>query len=143
MKWLNFLMFRNLLPFEADICPDIKLEHYGLCTVVHPNVTIGKRVRLFHHVTLATESVIGSEHRIFIGDDVTIGAGAIIVGRGNQSLMVGNGAVVGAGAVVTRDVEPGQTVVGSPARSIVRDTTDSASLDCKNRPDSERSNRVA
>jgi serine O-acetyltransferase len=118
LKWLNFLMFRNLLPCEAKIFPDISLEHFALCTVVHPNVTIGRRVRLFHHVTLATESVIGSEHRIFIGDDVVIGAGAIVIGRGNQSLMIGNGAVIGAGSVVTHDVECGNVVVGSPARVI-------------------------
>ena len=83
LKLVNFLLFRNLLPFEATVEPDIKLEHYGLCTVVHPNVTIGRRVRLFHHVTLASESVIGSGHDIVIGDDVVLGAGAIVIGRGN------------------------------------------------------------
>jgi serine O-acetyltransferase len=117
-KMLNLFMFKAILPPEATICSDIVLEHYGLGVVVHPNVQIGSRVRIFHNVTLAAETYVGSEHKIVIGDDVIIGAGAIVVGRGNQSLYIGDRATVGAGAVVTRDVAPGQTVVGSPARPI-------------------------
>jgi serine acetyltransferase len=49
-----------------------------------------------------------------IGDDVWIGAGAIIL----PGVSVGNGAVVAAGAVVTRDVEPFQMVAGVPARRL-------------------------
>jgi UDP-2-acetamido-3-amino-2,3-dideoxy-glucuronate N-acetyltransferase len=43
---------------------------------------------------------------------VSIGSGAVILG----GVRVGAGALVGAGSVVTRDVPPGQVVVGSPAR---------------------------
>jgi len=46
----------------------------------------------------------------------SIGSGAIVLG----GVRIGAGALVGAGAVVTRDVEPGTTVVGSPARAIAR-----------------------
>jgi len=37
-------------------------------------------------------------------------------GRPGRPLVIGRGAVVGMGAVVTRDVPPGVTVVGNPAR---------------------------
>ena len=47
-----------------------------------------------------------------IGDQVSIGSGAIIMG----GVHVGNGAVIGAGAVVTRDVAPKEVVAGVPAR---------------------------
>lgn len=44
----------------------------------------------------------------------SLGSGAIVLG----GLRVGAGAIVGAGAVVTRDVEPGAVVAGSPARML-------------------------
>ena len=47
-----------------------------------------------------------------IGKDVWIGGGAIIL----PGITVGDGAVIGAGSVVTRDVGPGVTVAGNPAR---------------------------
>ena len=48
--------------------------------------------------------------------EATLGSGAVVVG----GVRIGRGALVGAGAVVTRDVEPGQVVVGNPARSLRR-----------------------
>lgn len=85
---------------------------------MHPNVKIGHRVMIWQHVTFASETQIGSEHKICVGNDVMIGAGAIIIARTDKGLTIGDGAKVGAGAVVTRDVAPGQTVVGSPARPL-------------------------
>ena len=46
----------------------------------------------------------------------SIGSGAIVLG----DVIIGEGAIVGAGAVVTRDVPPGATVVGNPARAHAR-----------------------
>ena len=43
---------------------------------------------------------------------VTLGSGAVVMG----GTRIGAGALVGAGAVVTRDVAPGATVLGVPAR---------------------------
>ncbi len=51
---------------------------------------------------------------IRIGRDVWIGGGALVL----PGVTVGDGATIGAGAVVTRDVPPGVTVVGNPARQM-------------------------
>jgi maltose O-acetyltransferase len=49
---------------------------------------------------------------ISIGRNVWIGGGAIVL----PGVTVGDDAIVGAGAVVTRDVHPGTTVLGNPAK---------------------------
>lgn len=53
---------------------------------------------------------------VTIGDHAYIGSGAII----RQGVTIGDGAVVGMGAVVTRDVPPGVTVVGNPAKPLMK-----------------------
>ncbi len=49
---------------------------------------------------------------VTIGSGAHIGAAAVVI----QGISIGDGAIVGAGAVVTKDVAPGVTVVGNPAR---------------------------
>jgi maltose O-acetyltransferase len=51
---------------------------------------------------------------IRIGDNVWIGAGAIIL----KGVTIGDGAVIGAGAVVTHSVSPDAKVAGVPARTL-------------------------
>lgn len=51
-----------------------------------------------------------------VEDDVVIGIGAIIL----PGVTIGKGAVVGGGAVVTKSVPAGATVVGNPARILVK-----------------------
>lgn len=51
---------------------------------------------------------------VTVGDDVLIGANAVII----EGVSVGDGSVVAAGAVVTQDVPPHAVVAGVPARVI-------------------------
>ena len=51
-----------------------------------------------------------------VEDKVSIGSNATIL----CGLTIGTGAMIGAGAVVTRDVEPGETVIGNPARPLAK-----------------------
>jgi maltose O-acetyltransferase len=81
-------------------------------------VLIGPGVHLYtatHPLDLAQRRE-GLEYArpIAIGDDAWLGGGSIVL----PGVSVGEAAVVGAGSVVSRDVPPGVTVVGNPARPI-------------------------
>ena len=90
------------------------------------NVIVGDFAQLNFGCTVGHEAQIGRGCLVNPGanisggtvleDGVMIGTGAQVL----QYLRVGQGAIVGAGAVVTSDVAPGTTVVGVPARSLVR-----------------------
>ena len=75
------------------------------CTVGH-DTTIGRLVTLSPGVHVSG--------RVTIEDEVFVGSGAVIIER----VRIGKGAVIGAGAVVTRDVPPGVTAVGVPAKAV-------------------------
>ncbi|HZA93984.1 MAG TPA: acyltransferase [Gemmatimonadales bacterium] len=81
---------------------------------IAPNVTIlGADRNVKQRDTLIIDQ--GRSHKSTnIGDDVLIGAGAVIL----PGCSIGTGAVIGAGSVVTRDVPSYAIVVGSPARVI-------------------------
>ena len=79
------------------------------CTVGH-DVVLGDYVTLSPGVNLSGRVHIGA--RAYIGTNASI-----INGQTDAPIVIGDGAVVGASACVTRDVPPGVTVVGVPAKS--------------------------
>ena len=66
----------------------------------------------FRKILLDEEEPGKGRGRVTIGNDVWIGARAIIL----SNLAIGDGAVIGAGSVVTKDVEPYAIVAGNPAK---------------------------
>jgi UDP-3-O-[3-hydroxymyristoyl] glucosamine N-acyltransferase len=75
----------------------------NLVHIAH-NVVVGRRCLIIAHSMIA-----GS---VVVGDDVTVSPGALV--RDHRD--IGDGAHVGQGANVVKAVEPGQTVMGNPAR---------------------------
>jgi serine O-acetyltransferase len=129
VKKVNSAIYRNSLAPGVQFSPDVRFLHSGFGTVIHSNVTIGRGVRIGHNVTIAVRAATGSEHGIVIGDDVGIGAGAIILAPRGRSVRVGNGARIGAGALVVSDVPDGATVVAEPSRIVERGAQEPRSLE--------------
>ena len=90
-------------------------------TVIGETAEIGDNVTIYQNVTLGgtnpTTGVGGKRHPT-LRDNVVIGSGAQVLGP----IVVGEGAKIGANSVVTKDVAPGSTVVGIPARPVPIDT---------------------
>lgn len=91
------------------------------------NVLIGRHFHANLYSYVAHDCIIGDfvtfapqvkcNGNVVIEDHAYVGTGAILKqGTSDRPLRIGRGAVVGMGAVVTKDVQPGETVIGNPAR---------------------------
>lgn len=109
--WYVFftILFGIHIPRGADIGPGIRIYHYG-CIVINHNAIIGKNCTLRQGVTIGNKSKIDDVP--VLGDNVDIGAGAIIIGE----IFVGNNVSIGANAVVITNVPDNCIAVGVPAR---------------------------
>lgn len=95
--------------YSATIGKAFKINH-GIGTV------IGARCRIGDNCTIHQNCTIGDRNggRPEIGDNVTIYAGAMILG----DITIGDGCIIGANSVVTRSYPEGSVLGGSPAKII-------------------------
>lgn len=116
------------------VMDDVQLGEGG---ILSPFVTLTSNIRVGRYFQANLYSYV--EHDCVIGDFVTfapgvkcngnitiedhayIGAGAMIKqGKPGHPLVIGKGAVIGMGAVVTKSVAAGVTVVGNPAKPLIK-----------------------
>ena len=107
---------------------------HGDGVVIGETTIIGDDVTIYQGVTLGgTGKDIGKRHPT-IGNNVTIGAGAKVLGP----ITIGSNVKIGAGSIVLKDVPDNCTVVGNPGRVVVKKTprpADGVDLDQVNLPD--------
>ena len=97
----------------ARIGSDFFIDH-GAGVVIGETAEIGDRVTLYQGVTLGGTGFARGKRHPTVGDDVTIGSGAKLLGP----VEIGHGAKVGANTVVISDVPSNSTVVGNPGHPV-------------------------
>ena len=80
--------------------------------VINPEVIIGDNCTILHQVTIGNNGFKGLNQLASIGDNVQISSGAKIIGPCN----IGNNVTIGANAVVINDISDDQIVGGIPAK---------------------------
>ncbi len=87
---------------------------HGMGVVIGETAEIGDDCTLYHGVTLGGTSWNKGKRHPTLGKGVVVGAGAKILGP----IVIGEGARIGSNAVVVKDVPPGATAIGIPARIV-------------------------
>ncbi|MFG1342097.1 serine O-acetyltransferase EpsC [Xanthobacter autotrophicus] len=109
--WLSCILFSSEFALGAEVGGGLYVPHpFG---IVVGAAKLGRNVTLLQNVTIGRKSRRDSCDPV-IGDRVAIYSGAALLG----SITIGTGSVIGANAVVVKDVPPGATAIGVPARIV-------------------------
>jgi serine O-acetyltransferase len=106
----------------ATVGAGLFIDH-ALGVVIGETTEIGSDVTIYQGVTLGGTALEAGKRHPTVGDRVTIGAGAKVLGP----VTIGSGSRIGANAVVVRDVPPDSVVVGVPGQVIARSRPRSSS----------------
>ena len=97
----------------AAIGQGLLIDH-GMGVVIGETAEIGDDVTIYQGVTLGGTGFATGKRHPTVQDNVTIGAGARLLGP----ITVGHAAKIGANTVVIHDVPPNSTVVGNPGHPV-------------------------
>jgi serine O-acetyltransferase len=101
------------LPYSCEIGPGILIGHFSNIMVAG-NVKIGTNCTLHQGVTIGLAGRENYKGVPKLGDNVFIGAGAVVLGK----ISIGNNVAIGANAVVAENVENSAVLVGQKAKVI-------------------------
>jgi serine O-acetyltransferase len=117
-RWLSQLA-RWLTGIEihpgATIGSGLFIDH-GMGVVIGETAEVGNEVTLYHGVTLGGTSLNKGKRHPTLGDRVTVGAGAKVLGN----IIIGSDSRIGANAVVVKSVPENSVVVGVPGQIVKR-----------------------
>jgi serine O-acetyltransferase len=97
----------------ATIGRRLFIDH-GMGVVIGETAVIGNDVHIYHGVTFGGKTLESVKRHPTVGNRVTIGAGATLIGN----ITVHDGASIGANTTVTHDVAAGAVVVGQAPRTL-------------------------
>jgi len=101
------------LPYASSIGERFYIGHFG-GIIINANAVIGNNCNISQGVTIGISGIEDKRGVPIIGNNVYIGANAVVAGK----ISVGDGAVIGANSLVTKDVLSNTTVLGVPAIKI-------------------------
>lgn len=116
-----FLAKRTRRKLGADVFPSAQIGRrfsidHGIGVVIGATSIIGDDCLVYQGVTLGMTGKHGGKRHPTLGNNVMVGAGAIVLGN----ITIGDNSKVAAGSVVVHDVPHDVTVAGVPAK-VVRD----------------------
>lgn len=111
LKNFNRIVYACDISYKADMGKNLQLYHQGLGVVIGPFVKIGDDCIICQNVTLGGGKGNGEDyHAPSVGNNVMIGAGAVILG----GIHIGNNVRIGANSVVLQDIPDNCVVAGIP-----------------------------
>lgn len=121
IELINYILCSCSVSIEAEIGDGTVFYHRGIGCVVHPKAIIGEDCKIFQGVTIGSKwsgaNCLGEAPRI--GNNVMIGAGAVILGN----ISIGDNVIIGANAVVTHSKFILQKISNNPSLNSVHQYT--------------------
>lgn len=100
----------------AELGQRLFIDH-GIGTVIGETAIVGNDVTLYQGVTLGGTGKEKGKRHPTLGNNISIGSGAKLLGN----ITIGDNCRVGAGSVVLRNVPANSTIVGVPGHIVLRD----------------------
>lgn len=117
--YMSCVIFANSVAAETEIGEGTIFYHHAIGCVTHAHAKVGENCKVFGNVTIGAKWGSGKRDRGLyavpkIGNNVIIGAGAVLLG----DITVGDNAIIGANAVVINDVPSDCYAMGVPAKVV-------------------------
>ncbi len=118
-RWLSTV---NRFLTGVEIHPGARIGRgffidHGMGVVIGETAIVGDNCTIYQGVTLGGTSLSHGKRHPTLGNNVTVGVGAALLG----AITIGDNARIGGGSVVVRDVPANATAVGVPARIVMKD----------------------
>ncbi len=116
LSFLASMMHRRTgceIYYSTEIGKGLNIQH-GFGIVIGPRFKIGDNFTIHQGVTLGQKNLNSPNEKIIIGDNVTLFAGASVLGN----ITIGDNTKVGANSLLLDNADPDSIYVGSPAKKI-------------------------
>lgn len=102
------------IPPSVELGKNVNIGH-PIGIVIHQDSIVGDGTIIYQNVTIGRKNRLTQDAPV-IGKDCLIGAGACVFGK----IVIGDNVTIGANAVVTKDIPSDSVVIGNPAVIVKR-----------------------